>query len=146
MRPKLYLSAVAIVVLMACGKDSFQTNPQIKVKSLNNSVVPVGSSLLVTLTFTDKEGDISEGKLVYIPKRLNRRPLSSIIPPYDSVVNPLPKFPDKSQGEIQVSLPYSFLHKSDIENDTINIRFVALDRAGHKSDTVTSDRIVILKN
>ncbi len=146
MSRKFSLSLVFLCLLVACGKDSFQTKPQIKVKSMNGNVVPVGGTLMVNLSFTDKEGDLGNGKLVYIPTRLNRRPLPPAIPAYDSVVNPLPEFPDKSIGEIQLSLQYSFLHKSDIENDTINLRFVAVDKAGHKSDTVTSDRIVILKN
>lgn len=146
MNRKLFFSVAFIVLLVACGKDSFQTKPQIKIKSMNGNVIPGGGTLSVNLTFTDKEGDLGDGKLVYIPRRLNRRPLPPAIPAYDSVVNILPKFPSKSLGEIQVSLGYNYLHKSDIENDTISLRFVAVDKAGHKSDTVTSDRIVILKN
>lgn len=146
MRRNIFIPIALIIIFAACSKDSFQTKPQIKVKSMNGNVIPGGGTLNINLSFTDKEGDLSEGKLVYIPSRLNRRPLPPAIPPYDSVVNPLPEFPNKSVGEIQVSLGYNYLHKSDIENDTIAIRFVAVDKAGHKSDTITSEKIVILKN
>lgn len=147
MRRKLYLSAAVIVLLAACGKDNFETKPQIKVKSLNGNVLHLGGTLAISLTFTDKEGDISKGRFVYFPVRLNKRPLPSNITPYiDSIPYALPEFPDKSQGEIQLTLQYNDLHKSPIENDTIRLRFVAIDRAGHKSDTIATDKIVILKN
>ena len=147
MNRKLYMSAAVIILLVACGKDKFETKPQIKVKSMNGNVLTLGSTLGINLEFTDKEGDISKGRFVYFPVRLNKRPLPSNITSYlDSIPYDLPEFPDKSQGEIQLSLSYNDLHKSPIENDTIKLRFVAVDRAGHKSDTVASDRIVILKN
>ncbi len=136
---------VAIFLLIACNKNSFQTKPQITAKSTNGNVVPVGSDLVIDLVFTDKEGDLGKGKFVYIPKRLNRRGLPSNITPYDSVLNTLPDFPNKDKGELEIRLNYNFLHKSDIENDTILFKFVAVDRAGNKSDTLTSDKFVILK-
>ncbi len=145
MNVKSVLIVAIIFILAACGKDSFQTKPQIKIKSFNGNVLPVGSELIMNLEFTDKEGDLGEGKLVYIPRRLNRRPLPQSVPGYDSVVNILPDFPNKSKGEMEIRLNYNFLHKSDIENDTIHFRFVAVDRAGNKSDTLVSDRFVILR-
>src|SRR2546421_4000497 len=140
-----FLMALAVIVLfVACNKSSFQTRPQIKSKSTNGNVLPVGADLVIDLEFTDKEGDLGEGKLVYIPTRLNKRPLPPSIPPYDSVVNALPDFPNKSKGDLELRLKWSFLHRSDVENDTIYFRFVAVDRAGHKSDTLNSDKFVIL--
>ena len=147
MRRNLYLSVAVLALLAACGKDKFETKPQIKVKSVNTTVLPLNGTLDINLSFTDKEGDISQGKLVYYPQRLNRRALPSNVDKYlDSISLGLPKFPDETLGEMQLSLRYNDLHKSPIENDTIRIRFVAVDRAGHRSDTVNTDRLVILKN
>lgn len=137
---------MATLLLLACGKDEFQTVPQVKINSLSRTVLPLNGTMQIDLNFTDKEGDISEGRLVYKPVRLNKRPLQNNIPPYDTVSTPLPKFPKEVQGQIQVTFQYRDLHKSDLENDTINIRFVAYDKAGHKSDTVTTERIVVLRN
>lgn len=142
---KLLLLFTAIVAFVSCGKDKFQTKPQIKTKSVNGNVLPVGADLIMNLEFTDKEGDLGQGKLVFIPKRLNKRPLPPSIPPYDSIVNILPDFPKKNQGELEIRLQWNYLHKSDIENDTIYFRFVAVDRAGNKSDTLDSEKFVILR-
>ena len=143
---KLYLFAAMAVLIMACGKDKFETTPQIKIKSVSGNVVPLNGTLTVNLSFTDKEGDISEGRLVYKVFRLNKRPLPIIIPPFDTVSTILPKFPKEVEGQIQVYLKYTDLHRSDIENDTVVMRFVAYDKAMHKSDTATSEKIVVLKN
>ncbi|MBE7172747.1 MAG: hypothetical protein INR73_19375 [Williamsia sp.] len=141
-----FLVAAAVVLLSACGKDPFQTVPQIKIKSLSSTVVPLNSNLQINLGFTDKEGDISEGRLIYQPIRLNKRPLQADIPPYNIDSTTLPVFPKEIEGTMQVTLLYNNLHRSDLENDTINIKFVVYDKAGHKSDTVTTDKIVVLKN
>ena len=138
--------AIVAVTLVACGKDKFKTNPQIEIKSVNKKTVGRNETLTVKLKFTDKEGDIADGFFVYIPKRLNSRPLPPTIPDYDSVKLLVPHFPDETQGEYDLQLPWLFLHKSYTENDSIILRFVAVDRGNNKSDTVSSSRIVILKN
>ena len=132
------------VCLLSCGKDKFQTKPQIEIKSINGQILPVNAVMNVYMNFTDKEGDIGQGKLVYSFLRLNRRPLPTGITYLDSIQVDIPKFPNKSLGEMQLNLKYSDLHKSSIENDTIKLRFVATDKAGHRSDTLTTDRLVIL--
>jgi len=99
------------------------------------------------LKYTDKEGDLGGGKLIYIPVRTNRRQLPpSLQPTPDSTT--IPAFPNNSTGFIQLSLPWSTpgLHQDYIkENDTIYFRFVAKDVAGNRSDTVNSDKIVFLQ-
>lgn len=142
MRPLLFLGIASIALLVACDKDSFETKPQIKIKSLSTHVLPLQGNLMVYITYTDKEGDLSEGKLYYKPTRLNRRPYS---PDYNLDSTVLPKYPKEPQGEIQVNLLWQNLHRSDLENDTINIRFVVRDKADHVSDTITTEKIVILR-
>ena len=142
-----YIAVLLLVIgMIACSKDKFKTNPQIEIKDINKKTIGRTDVLKVTLKFTDKEGDLSQGKFVYIPKRLNIRPLPPLIPDYDSVKITLPGFPDENNGEFVLQLPWLNLHKSDQENDSIFLRFVVVDRNDHKSDTINSDRIVILKN
>lgn len=144
--PIIIAVALIAVTALACGKDKFKTQPQIEIKSINNNVLGRDQTLTIQLRFTDKEGDLADGKFVYIPKRLNKRPLQPTIPNYDSVKLVVPKFPDETDGEFVLSLPWINLHKSDTENDTITLRFVVVDRGNNKSDTIGTDQLVILKN
>lgn len=105
-------------------------------------MLQLNRNLTVYITYTDKEGDLSEGKLYYKPIRLNKRPFP---PDYNLDTSALPKYPKEPQGEIQVNLLYQNLHRSDLENDTIHIRFAVTDKAGHTSDTITTEKIVVLR-
>jgi hypothetical protein len=144
--PIVFAVALITITALSCGKDKFKTQPQIEIKSINNDVIARDQTLTIQLRFTDKEGDLADGQFVYIPKRLNTRPLLPTVPNYDSVKLVIPKFPDETDGEFSLSLPWLNLHKSDTENDTITMRFVVVDRANNKSDTVGTDKLVILKN
>src|SRR5215204_6776477 len=79
----------SILILFACSKDSFETKPQIDIKSADPKVVPQNGNMIVNLDFTDKEGDLDA---VYIWKvRLNKlvRPtVRDSIPP-----RLIPEFP-----------------------------------------------------
>ena len=90
-----------LVVMVACNKDKFQTQPQIKIKSTNTDIVPVNGTLRVTLEFTDKEGDVSDSLLI-VRQRLNAK--SPVTPPPSPYK--LPTFPNTSEGEIEVELDY----------------------------------------
>lgn len=145
MKLSLVILIAVLAVQASCNKDKFKTEPQIEIKSYNRKVVGNGQQLTIRLRFTDKEGDLADGKFVYIPIRLNQRPLPPTIPNYDSVRLAIPTFPDDNDGDFVLDLAWINLHKSDLENDTIFMRFVAVDRAGNKSDTIDSDQLVILK-
>jgi hypothetical protein len=141
-----------LVAFAACSKDQFQTKPQISVKSLNGNVVPLQGVLKVTFDFTDKEGDLGKGIFFYQPKLLNkRRPIANSDAPYvvDSS-NLIPEFPDKNKGELELRLTYENLYREVQQNgltdlnDTIVVRAWIKDRAGNKSDTVTTGSIIIL--
>lgn len=145
MKFKLIIPLALLTVLTSCGKDKFKTQPQIEIKSYGDKSIGNGQSLTIRLRFTDKEGDLANGKFVYIPKRLNKRPLLPGIPDYDSIKLVIPSFPNENDGQFILSLPWINLHKTDTENDTIFMRFVVVDRGNNKSDTVNSDKLVILK-
>jgi hypothetical protein len=141
------LGIVALIIcIVACSKDKFQTKPQIKIKSINSSVIPVNGQLAITLEFTDKEGDLGNDSLLSIRKRLNLNPLPGGTAGVDTIYNTIPEFPDKNKGEITLRFNWNYLHQSDVENDTISFKLVAMDRGGNSSDTITTEKIVILKN
>lgn len=138
--------ALMMVVILSCRKDKYQTRPQIKIKSISNKVISPSETLSITLEYTDKEGDLSQDTLLSIRNRLNRRKLPTGSANPDTLHNYIPKFPEKSKGEFDVSFQWAnYLHQSDLENDTILFKFVVKDRKGNVSDTVSTDRIVILR-
>ena len=142
---KIIAFLITACAIAACSKDKFKTVPQVSIDSYNTKVVGTDQTLNINVKFTDKEGDLSNGKFVYIQQRTNLRPPPPNTGYPDSVINTIPTFPDNTQGDFQVSLPWRFLHLSDLENDTLVFRFVVVDRAGNKSDTLNSDQIVILR-
>ncbi len=129
--------------LFACSKDKLKAHLQIEVASYNTKVIAPQQDLVIQLKFRNKDGDISGGKFVYIPIHTNRRPL-----PPDLVLAPvastIPQSPGNTSGFLQLKLPWNYLNRSPVENDTFYFRFVAVDRGGNNSDTLNSDRVVIL--
>jgi hypothetical protein len=146
MKMKVIIAFVAAIVIIACSKGNYQSKPTLKIKSLNGNIIKAGGTLNISLEYTDKEGDLSQDTLLSIRKRLNRRPLPPGGISADTLHNIIPKFPEKVKGEFDVTFDWArYLHQSEFENDTIIFKFVAKDRAGHISDTVVTDKIVILK-
>jgi hypothetical protein len=136
------LSILLAFVLVACGKDKFETKPRIEIKSYSSKEIHQGESLRIRLNYYDKEGDLDEGTFTAIRDRLNQLPLGPV-DLADSFGSLLPKFPPKDQGEINFQIEYGRLKESTIENDTMVFRFYASDKAGNKTDTITSDKIVV---
>ena len=139
------LPALALLIIFSsCNKNKYQTKPQITIESING-LIPVGGSMLAKLKFTQKDGKLGQGTFTAIRNRLNQNPLPPGTAGADTLVSVIPQFPDLNQGEFQFSLDYSYLHESDIENDTFNFKFAVVDRVGNKSDTVTSAAVVVLR-
>lgn len=151
---KLLLAAVVLVVLVACNKDKYQTKPQISVKSVGADAVPVNGDLTVVLSYTDKEGDISDS--LFIKKiRLNK----TVVPTLrDSLKYKIPDMPDYSKGEITVALDYqnnliSAINAPPIQGtnppvlqpDTLLIRMWIHDKAGNVSDTVNIGPVAVFR-
>jgi len=128
--------------MIACKKDPL-TKPQISIESIN-TLIPVGGGLQAKLKFTQKNGKLATGIFIAIRNRLNQIPLPIGTASADTLTGPIPDFPDKNKGEFLFTLDYSYLHQSDVENDTIQFKFAVVDAGGNKSDTVTSDKVVVL--
>ena len=141
-----FLIASLAILLIACTKDKFATKPRIEIKSYNSKEIPLHGQLTIRLNYFDKEGDLGTGDFFAARIRQNALPLgSSDANRPDTLVYPLPDFPVKDKGEILLQLNYDdFLKESLTRNDTIVFRIAVADKAGNKSDTITSDRIVIL--
>jgi hypothetical protein len=153
MKTGLFFVSLFFTVLLACSKDKFQTKPQLKFKSKNTDVVAQNGTLRVTLEYTDKEGDVDDSLFV-VRQRLNRR--GSVTLPASPY--PIPKFPDTNKGEFEITMTYQFglvfglsplrvigSNPAKNEPDTLNLKFVARDKAGNKSDTLTLNNIIVIR-
>jgi len=149
-RNTLPLFVLAIVVLVACSKDKFATTPKVEVKDYNSKEIPAPPSgfesfMTIRLNYFDKEGDLGQGQFYAERVRKNKKPLGSgdySRPTFYTYA--LPEFVNRDKGEITFQLSYNDLKQSRTENDTLQFRIAVSDRAGNKSDTITTDAIVIL--
>ncbi len=151
---KILAFVLVVTILAACGKDEFQTKPQIKIISVSSEVLPKPSSgetyfTTITLRFTDKEGDV-DSSLIFIRERLNRR--NTV--PVASAKFTVPEFPSQSEGEIAVNLNNNQLSQGfteinipgtggQVEADTMKVSFVLADKKGNRSDTASTTIVVI---
>ncbi len=140
--PAIFIFSMTLL-LIACGKDKFETKPKLEIKDYSSKEVFPGGELRIRINYFDKEGDLNGSPVIGILKRINFIPLPAGQDKVDTFRNNLPDFPPKDNGEISFQLPYDFLKESQTENDTVIFRFAVEDRAGNKSDTITSEPVVI---
>lgn len=144
---------LAGLVLLACGKERFETKPQLEVKSVSSYTVPVNGGLQINLEFRDKEGDV-DSMLYVVRHRLNQRHTSPIENPL-VIRYTIPSFPDKPKGEFELNLgyidPLTFSNpaidlpgSNQKEADTLLLKFYVKDAKGNVSDTVSLDRNIIV--
>ena len=153
MKFNLFLFIAIVVVAAACGKDKFQTKPTVSIKSYNTKIVPANGTLRVILEVTDKEGD-AQDSVIIIKNRLNRRVVATI---RDTIRYKFPTFPKTTKIQAEATLDYqtilSAINPPTIpgsnplqkEPDTLKLKFAVRDNAGHTSDTVTSQQIIVIR-
>jgi hypothetical protein len=154
---KRYLPFVMLFsVVVSCTKDKANTKPLLKFKNINGSEFFPGSTVNITLTYTDKEGDLGNGVLTYIRNRTNVKPIanSSSNDLIDTVNSQLPEFPNTKTGELNVLIPYAFLDEDPLPstaydslhpnpfNDSSVFKIFVTDAQGNKSDTIITPQIV----
>lgn len=142
MRTKIWLVVFGVLVLSACKKNTYNTKPTIKIKSVSSSFIPFSTPLDLQIEVTDKEGDVTDS--LYIRKvRINKRTTRTL---RDTIRLQIPEAPNSSDGIVQVSLDYNTYLVSALtptENDSLILKIALRDKARNLSDTVTSDLIVV---
>jgi hypothetical protein len=154
MKTWIWIALIIVVGMIACGKDKFQTIPQLTLRSKSPDVVPVNGTLRLNVEYTDKEGDVSDTVFI-VRQRLNvRGPLLLPPSPYD-----IPEFPHTDKGEFEISLLYQRdlifnitppiripgSNPAKYEIDTLRLKVVAKDKAGNKSDTLVVDNVYVIR-
>jgi len=138
------LSFFFLAILMAaCGKDKFETKPLLEIKDYSSKEISPGETLHLRIDYFDKEGDLSEALLTYIRVRTNATPIPNpnANDKVDTITTVLPSFPVKSTGEITLKFDYNFMDEDPGRNDTMFFRIMVIDKAGNKSDTVSTQKV-----
>ena len=154
MKARIMFVVIAVCAIISCGKDKFETVPQLKLLSRNTDLVKVNGTLVLRIEYTDKEGDVSDS-LFILRQRLNlKRPVQLSQSPYNN-----PDFTKTDNGEFVISLAYQFglvvgLSPISIpgsnpprnEIDPLRLKIVAKDIAGNKSDTLVIDNVYVCRD
>jgi hypothetical protein len=140
-----FLSFIIIAALLtACSKDTFQSKPQLTLKSVSSTTVPAFGKLEIVLRLTDKEGDFKD--MVYVMKTTTRCPSSNFI---DSQLYKIPSDLPRTRnfdGDVVLSFTYPFeLQPRCTRPDTATFRFWMRDAKGNMSDTAKTPAIIILR-
>ena len=153
MKTRIWLTLIIVFDMIACGKDKFETKPQLTLRSRSPEKEPVkvNDPLRLNIEYTDKEGDVSDS-LFILRQRLNQH--GAVTPPkspYD-----IPTFPTIDKGEFEITLDFIDLtynlnaisipgsgSPAKKEIDTLRIKIVARDLGGNKSDTLVVDNVYV---
>jgi hypothetical protein len=133
-----------LVIITACGKDTFQSKPQLFLTSVSSTTIPVGADLQILMRLTDKEGDFKD--TIWVKKVTTRCPSSNFS---DSVLYHIPGDVPKTanfDGVVKLSFTYAIeLQPRCTRNDTAVFSFWMKDDKGNQSDTVKTPPIIIFK-
>jgi hypothetical protein len=140
---------VLLVVMVGCGKEKFTSSPQLTFRKAENYEVSRGGLIRMYLEVTDAEGDLTD--TLFIETTTTRcaqsnRKLSYQIPPFNTSLN------TKAELEISfvngqfvpgfVALPGPACGRPD----TTTFKFWIKDQAQNVSDTVQTDKPIIILN
>ena len=156
MKTRIWLAVIITFGMIACGKDNFETKPQLEYISRSPEKEPValGDPLRLNIEFRDKEGDVSD-TLFIVRQRLNRKGPVQL----PAAFYQIPDFPKTDKGEFEITLKYGdhltaaltaipipgtgFPPKKEI--DTLRIKILARDNGGNKSDTLVVDNVYVIR-
>ena len=154
MKTRIWLAVIITFGTISCGKDNFETKPQLEYLSRNTDVVEASQSLRLNIEFRDKEGDVSD-TLFIVRQRLNKK--SPVQLPASFYL--IPDFPKTDKGEFEITLDYSQHLTTALtaisipgtgtpakkEIDTLRIKILARDLGGNKSDTLVVDNVYVIR-
>ena len=141
---KRLLPVALILFFVSCGKDTFQSKPQLTLKNVSSTIVPVSSGLQIDMRLTDKEGDFLD--TIWVRKVTTRCPLSNFA---DSLLYRIPGDAPRTKnfdGDVTITFTYPLeLQPRCTQPDTAVFSFWMKDEKGNVSDTVNTPPIIILR-
>jgi hypothetical protein len=154
MKIRIWLALIIVFGMIACGKDKFETKPQLTLRSKSPDIVDKPDPLRLNIEYTDKEGDVSDSLFITRQRLNTKKPVTSKESPYD-----IPSFPTMNKGEFEITLDYfndltfnltpipipGSGNPAKNEIDTLRLKIVAKDKAGNKSDTLFVDNVYVIR-
>jgi len=143
------LLGFSVLLFMACKKDKFTTEPQLKFKSISPTTVIKGNIINLNVSFTDDEGDIQDS-VILVTKRYN---IGGGILTSDTVGLKMDPdgIPVARDGDLNVKFGYGefitgtfFLNLESVDREA-SFGLIIRDKAGHRSNYVESDKIMLKK-
>ena len=147
MNTKILLTLIAFCFLVACKKNQYTTKPQLKYKSVNTRQLNRNQSLTFIIEVTDSEGDLQDS--LWVKEVVRNCPNGGFTSRYK-----MPEFTGTKnfKGEINVCYAYGVNLGCPIiqptcgnKNDSATFKFWVQDKAKNKSDTITSEEVVIVQ-
>lgn len=146
----LFLASVAAVLSSCSDEDTYPVTPEIAYKSLEKFTnISQSDSIVLTFSFTDGDGDIGspesdpasrdvfvklfEMKNGVFEEAILAAPLEYRLPYLT------PRGSNESlKGDVRINIDYNIL----VPNDTIFYKLYIKDRAGRKSNEISTDVII----
>ncbi len=146
---KIAFPFLAVLVLLACSKDKFKTEPQVEINSLSPDEVFNDGIFTLRATVRDKEGDLQDTVLL-VSKRFDD---SDVVLTHDTLPFSLVNFgfPDKNQIELEIKFSYGedrpgyIFQNLETSDRKLALGLIVKDKAGNKSEYVESNKIVLKK-
>jgi hypothetical protein len=150
----MYMKRCLLIVMAAamfagCNKDKFKTEPQVVIKSFGPSEVVNKGFFSLSGVIRDKEGDLQDsitfyrkyynGTVLFRQDSVLKFDLATLnVPAQDEMTFSL----DFTYGEIRTNYIFQSLEQAD---RYLVIGVQVRDNAGHKSEYVESERILLKK-
>ena len=148
MSTKILITILALGIIAGCSKDKYQSKPTLTYKKVNTKFLNNNETLTFTLHVTDAEGDLQDS--LWVQESVKNCANGGFTAKY--------KMPDFTatknlSGDIQICYSYginlgcpNISHSSCANrNDTATFKFWLQDLAKNKSDTISSEQVVISK-
>jgi hypothetical protein len=136
--------------MAGCSKDKYTTKPQLVFKSVKDYNVPRGGLIVINLEMRDKEGDVSDS--IFILTKTANCPKSDENSPYGYTIA---EFPTSANLKAQVQITYEngtnntgnavYSANKCSKNDTTYFYFWMKDKAKNVSDTIRTDKPLIIQ-
>ncbi|MFZ9695694.1 MAG: hypothetical protein ACO3AY_07475 [Chitinophagaceae bacterium] len=150
MKRNHFLWVFLMLLIVACNKDKFTTEPQVEVKSIQPSTVINGAILQLLADYTDNEGDLDSALVVYKWYNGNN----------PSFIDTLIRFPfsrlnlptNLRKAEMVVQFEYNTLNQINmltlpgVTRDTsATLGLILIDKTGKRSNYSESNKIRLRK-
>lgn len=150
MKRNYYLWVFLMLLMAACNKDKFTTEPQVEVKSIQPSTVTNGAVLQLLADYTDNEGDLDSALVVYKWYNGNN----------PSLIDTLIRFPfsrlnlptNLRKAEMAVQFEYNTYNQTNMltlpgvtRDTTATLGLILIDKTGNRSNYSESNKIRLRK-